>query len=203
VTLAPGSTLRYPLTFGATRQLVLDGEAYFEVAHDSLHPFVVDARGAQTRVLGTRFVVRALGSDSAVVVAVAEGRVALSRARDSTLGAVRAAVLAKGEVGRLAPGSEAAVLVGADASRYLSWTEGRLAFRDTPLREVLPELSRWYGLDIGLAPDAPSELGDRRFTGSFVNQPVDEVLTFVALSADLRITRAGTRILLAPRRHRR
>jgi transmembrane sensor len=203
VTLAAGSTLRYPLTFGDTRELHLDGEAYFEVASDSTSPFVVLARGAETRVLGTKFVVRALAPDSAVVVAVAEGKVALSRAGDTALSAVRAAVLTRGEVGRLAPGGEAAVLVGADAAQYLAWTEGRLLFRDTPLRDVIPELSRWYGLDVRFAPGAERRLGDRRFTGTFANQPADEVLTFLALSAELRVTREEGRVTLSPKRRAR
>jgi transmembrane sensor len=203
VTLAAASTLRYPLTFGPTRDLHLQGEAYFEVAHDPTRPFLVHARGAETRVLGTKFVVRALAADSAVVVAVAEGKVALSRARDTTLSAVRAAVLTRGEVGRLAPGGDAAVLVGADAAQYLAWTEGRLLFRDTPLRDVLPELSRWYGFDVRFAPGAERELADRRFTGTFANESADEVLTFLSLSAEVRVTREGDRIMLSPKHRAR
>ena len=213
VTLDAATTIRYPLTFtaGARRELYLDGEAYFEVAHDSLHPFIVHTRSAETRVLGTKFVVRAYGTDTGVEVAVREGKVALSAALDRTLigdtsrgpGAVRAAVLTHGQVGRLPSGGEAAVVIGADAERYLAWTDGGLVFRDTPLRDVLGDLSRWYDLDVRFAPGSEPELADRRFTGSFVNPKADDVLTFLALSTDVHVKRNGRTITVAPNRRGR
>ena len=213
VTLGAASTLRYPLAFsrasrtGETRyqrDLYLEGEAFFEVTADSLHPFVVHTRGAETRVLGTKFVVRANPNDSVVNVAVSEGKVALKAVSSSrpnggkgAESANRVALLTRGEVGRVVRGDEAAVIVGADADRYLAWTDGELVFRDTPLREVVAELARWYDVDVRLAAGTESILGSRRFTATFKNQRVDEVLTFLALSADVRLRRSGQSVVVS------
>ncbi len=79
VTLNTETRLEIPASFGRrTRDVYLDGEAYFEVAHDHKRPFRVHAANAVTEVLGTKFGVRAREGESAVQVAVAEGRVALS-----------------------------------------------------------------------------------------------------------------------------
>src|SRR5437762_10562191 len=79
VTLNTETRLEIPASFGRrTRDVYLDGEAYFEVAHDHKRPFRVHAGSAVTEVLGTKFGVRAREGESAVQVAVAEGRVALS-----------------------------------------------------------------------------------------------------------------------------
>src|SRR6266542_1511320 len=78
VTLNTATRLEIPVRFGRrTRDVFLDGEAYFEVAHDPKRPFRVHGGTAVTEVLGTKFGVRARSGESAVQVAVAEGSVAL------------------------------------------------------------------------------------------------------------------------------
>jgi len=88
----------------------------------------------------------------------------------------------------------------ADLDRYIAWTEGRLVFTDALLRDVLPELSRWYDVKFELADPA---LGGRRFTGTFQNEPLSEVLQFLTLSIGASHRRDGQTITLAPDRSRR
>src|SRR5690606_25147588 len=76
VTLEPSSRLNVSGEFGiGDREVHLEGEAYFEVVRDTLHPFLVRASGVTARVLGTSFRVKAFREDKDVVVAVSEGKV--------------------------------------------------------------------------------------------------------------------------------
>ena len=78
VTLEPESKLKFPLAFeGNNRPVVLEGEAFFEIAKDTVHPFYVYANAAVIRVLGTSFYVKARDTDKDVEVVVKTGKVAV------------------------------------------------------------------------------------------------------------------------------
>lgn len=154
VTLNAESTVDVPTDFGRrTRDIQLQGEAYFDVAHDSDKPFRVRTGGAVTEVLGTKFNVRARPEEEvAVQVAVIEGRVALGRERDGASDAdedVRGTesriVLAAGDLGRLDRDGQLRRVSDADVEALSGWTVGRLAFEQAPLDEVFVELGRWFG----------------------------------------------------------
>lgn len=77
VTLEPGSMLYYPEMFASLREVYLVGDAFFEVAKDAAHPFLVYANEVTTKVLGTSFRVQALTGESEIIVAVKTGKVAV------------------------------------------------------------------------------------------------------------------------------
>jgi transmembrane sensor len=194
VLLGPDSKLVVPVGYGTgARAVQLEGEAYFEVVHDSARPFAVHARNAVARDLGTRFGVRAYAEDPQVQVVVAEGRV--------SLGAVRAvgdsdAVLTRGELGRLDAGGTALVVRGVDLDRYLGWTEGQLVFRGAPLSEAAAEIGRWRDIEIRLASP---ELGEKRLNASFNDESAGDVVRTVATALDLRVTQQGRVYTLTPK----
>lgn len=198
VTLGAASRLHYAEGGGIdTREVRLEGEAVFDVAHDARHPFVVRAGGAVARDIGTTFAVRAYPGDSAASVVVAAGRVSLSAAgagagEGEGEGSRRARVLGAGELGRVARGG-VPVVRQVNAARYLAWTEGRLEFDEAPLRDVAAQLARWYDVDIVLADSA---LGDRRFTGAFQGETVEQVLEALAPPLHARFERRGRTVVL-------
>ncbi|HWZ59070.1 MAG TPA: FecR domain-containing protein [Gemmatimonadaceae bacterium] len=186
VILGVHSRLRTPERFGdGPRDVMLDGEAYFEVRHDAAHPFRVYAAGGVAEDLGTRFAVRAYPGDTAVRVVVAEGRVSLGPL--VARGDATPVALGAGQLASL-PGRGAATVRAVDASAYLAWTDGRLVFDGTPLGDALAELGRWYDVDIQLL--APGSAG-RPISASFAGEPVDDVLSAVAVTAGLRYVRHG------------
>src|ERR1043166_8758755 len=195
VTLAPGSRLRYTTDFGkAHRDVYLDGEAYFQVTHDTRHPFRVHTARSVTEDLGTAFVVRAYADQNATEVVVAEGRVALWRADTARSHERPGLVLEASDLGRLDANGGPTVRRGIDVARQLAWTRGVLAFDATPLGEVVATLQRWYNVDIRLADSA---LAGRRLTATFQAEPIDRVLERIALSLGLRVEqRDGSRLLL-------
>jgi ferric-dicitrate binding protein FerR (iron transport regulator) len=186
VVLGAESRLWVPSDFDDTARTVrLEGEAYFEVAHDPAKPFIVHAGRAITQVLGTEFSVRAYPGDAQVDVAVRSGRVGL-RAERAPPG--RETVLERGQVGHLDSAGVTTVVKNADIETALGWTTGHLTFDREAFRDVIPEIERWYGLSIRLGD---STLGERRLTASFADESSDEVLDALALLVDARVERHG------------
>ncbi len=205
LTLAPASRLRVPATYGrVTRDVALEGEALFTVAHDAAHPFAVRAHGTVVQDIGTRFDVRAYTGDAAVRVGVAEGRVSVHAigARAEHASPVHAPRDGQ-DVGTLMAGdiatvTDTAIVVARamDVGRLTAWTDGRLVFSHTPLRDALPELERWYDVDVRLAD--PS-LATERLTGSLDRLAAVDAFAAVAASIGVRVQRQGRTVILGPR----
>lgn len=190
VSLAPGSTLRTPADYGRRdRAVELQGEAAFTVTHDSTRPFAVRTPRAVATDLGTRFVVRAYADDPATDIVVAEGRVAVRQAM--TTGRPLPAdslILGWRERARVAGDGHLEFTRGIALDDYFAWTEGKLIFEGTPLREAARRLGRWYDIDVRLEPGT---IGDRRLFAAVENEPATDVLRTIATSLDLRLSRAG------------
>lgn len=191
VTLGASSALDVPDDYGRrARDVYLQGHGYFEVTHDPEKPFRVHSGHAVTQVLGTKFDVRAYPGDSSVAVLVAEGKVGLA-----ARGGQGGAVLTRGDLARLDSTGPVRLERGVDVARYLAWTQGRLEFVNAPLRDVLPELARWYDLDIRLAD---STLGGRPLTASLGTESAAEMLRLLEASLDVRVRRTGRVVTLQP-----
>lgn len=184
VRIAPASRLRIAADYGGERRDVwLEGQAYFDVVHDEQRPFTVYSGNASARDLGTAFAVRSYAEDGAVQVVVRDGEVALS-------GVGR---LAAGDVGRLTADGAATVRRGADVEGMLGWLDGRHAFADTPLSQVLLTLHRWYGVEVGLADSALATLP---FTGTLDEVPPRAAIDLVAATLGLRVRQDGAALVL-------
>lgn len=145
VTLNACSKLRFPDRFSKTgaREVFLTGEAFFDVAKDAEHPFIVHAGDAYVRVTGTAFNVNCYEDTPSLVTTLVEGRVLVG-------GGTMPEEVA------LTPGMQAvkdresgAVTTSAvDMSEALAWRSGLFAFREKPLKEILKEVGRWYGCQV-------------------------------------------------------
>jgi len=193
IVLSVASRLRVPADYGTReRSLYLEGEAYFDVRHDPGRRFVVHTAHAATEDLGTRFDVRSYEGDSTVQVVVAEGRVALrARAADT--------LVTPGQLGVATAGGALVVRDRVDVDRYLGWTTGRLSFDNTPLSDALPQLGRWYDLDLRLADRSLASLP---LTATFKNQTTTQVLDLVAQALGLRLERDGRVVTFYRKRSR-
>jgi transmembrane sensor len=198
VVLGAASTLRYPADFtGRSRDVYLEGVGYFEVVHDSDHPFRVHAGSATAEDLGTAFSVRAYAEDASVQVVVAEGEVALGAA---TSGQRDGALLTRGQLGQLGRGETRATVRDVDVGAYLGWMRGRLSFEETPLPEVVAQLGRWYDVEFRIADPT---LAPRRLTGSFSTESLRETLAVLGPALDVRFERRGDTLLVHPQDRRR
>ncbi|MDR8390913.1 FecR domain-containing protein [Aliifodinibius sp. S!AR15-10] len=187
VILHAGSKLQVPLSFNtAQRNLYLEGEAYFEVTRDESKPFVVHSEKATTRVLGTKFLVRAWPDErNQVEVVVSEGKVALGKAENAGLQDAGEAILTKNQKGQVSDDSDPSIVNDIDMNWYMGWTEGKLNFNDRPLNEIIPKLERWYDIVI---QTSDAEIGRRKLTAEIdYSQPMSEVLNGIALTLELEI----------------
>ncbi|WP_084197394.1 FecR family protein [Solimonas soli] len=192
VTLDTGSGLDVSWHLRSRRATLTRGQAFFDVAHTAWRPFRVEAGDARIRVVGTAFNVRE-DTPAATAVTVLRGHVAVRGAADGRagllLGAGERAVVRGGRVaadGRV------------DAQRGMPWTDGRLVFDRTPLREALAEIARYRRAPLTLA--AP-QLGELRLSGVFSVERSDDLLDLLPRILPVRVERAadgGARIVSAP-----
>lgn len=196
--LAPGYA-------SSTRDVELEGEAYFEVKHDDDLPFRVHAAGAIAEDLGTEFSVRSYPGDSTTVVVVADGVVALRRAAPARAAAAATAAspgveLTRGQMGLVHPSGTPAVVDGVDLTTLLGWRHGALEFQEMPLASAVRELERWYDVQITLGD---TSLARVPLTATFDDQSVDQALSVVAGALDARYERDGRQVRLTTKSARR
>lgn len=145
VFLGPGSALSYSADFsGNKREVILKGEAYFEVAKNREKPFLIYTENLRTQVLGTTFKVSSF-QGSPILVSVTSGKVRVDQLTDGD--ARELAVLNPGEQVSYNQHS------GAQKSNFniesiKNWKQGHLVFDGTPLSELTSQISRWYNVSI-------------------------------------------------------
>lgn len=187
VTLAPGSTLR--LQKHKDKRLVqMTGKVYFNVRHDDRAPFRVDAGSGFVKVLGTRFQV---DSQDPISVSVVSGTVLFSAIRSGE----EALILTKGQSAVLDPAASKPVEITPKHPNPAAWATGEFIYDNTPLPEVLSELSEYYDVTL-VAFDAGHSSGEsRRLSGEFSTSSLQEILNLInsALGTDIQIESQPTR----------
>jgi transmembrane sensor len=153
VTLAPDSAIRTAIEDDSRRVELLQGEAYFDVAHDSARPFRVIAAATEIEVLGTAFDVD-IGADTT--------RVAVERGRVAVRAAASEAVLEAGDIALV--GAAGLAEASQPVAQIAAWRQGLLVVDDVPVADVVARLARYYD-GIILVPDA--DFAARRVTGVF------------------------------------
>ena len=181
VWLNSGSILRYPQSFSRRkRQVELLGEAYFDVAHDPSHPFIVNAGDIDLRVLGTRFNVMAYPDEDHVSATLEQGKVSVERKNDER----KASWLCYLEPGEHAVYKKEKGTISKSLSRtdkYTSWKDGKLIFRNDPLEQVIERLERWYNTEIEIAGD--HKLPKTPYTLTIEDESITQVLEYLAVAS--------------------
>lgn len=183
VWLNAGSKLRYSANFisNATRDVYLEGEAFFDVISDKAHPFIVHVQGVEIKALGTSFNVKGYNEDSRIETTLVHGKIAIagdSVADNVMLAANQRAVFEKKRKDVLVENN---VLTDS----YTSWRKGVLVFDDEPLYDILPVLERTY--DVVIHTDDKFSL-DCRFTAKINNKSLQEVLDLFRASDTIEYT---------------
>ena len=148
VEVGAGTTLRIAPNFAErTRAVNVEGTATFNVAEDSRGRFFVRAGNTLVRATGTVFDVSAFRGDSLTVVRVREGEVEVGPSDSATTVAAGRTVVvtADGRTGDAPPGL---------AEEAFGWVDGNFVAVDRELRELLPSLNRWYGLQLKVTDPA-------------------------------------------------
>ena len=184
IVLNKNTKLSHPKKFtGKTREVALQGEAFFEVTHDTAKPFIVHSGNASVRVLGTSFNVRAYDDSATVEVFVNTGRVMLY---DNESG--NSVILYAGSTGVYNKITRKALKLKEPKSDELFWMNKTLIFSKTDLRMVIDMLQRYYHITIVLKKD----LLKCRLSATFRDQPIDTIIDIIAKSFDLKVTKNGS-----------
>ncbi|WP_026727130.1 FecR family protein [Flavobacterium denitrificans] len=176
VHLNSGTTLRYPIKFiaGENRQVFLDGEAFFDVAKDKKHPFIVNADNLNVRVLGTHFNVSNYPEDALTDVVLVEGSVGMYESKEQ-FDASKNIILKPGFKGSFnkenAKISTKAVLTDI----YTSWINGGLTFRNMTFKNIITKLERRYNVTI---VNKNEKLANEKFNASFKEESIENVMSY-------------------------
>lgn len=185
VTLNSQSKLTHPKHFtGDTREVSIEGEAFFEVKPDAERPFVISAGKARIRVLGTSFNVCAYPETETVEVVVATGKVQVT-SPEAQRGGASQVVLDPGEKGVLFNQNNQLVKLANDNPNVISWKTRELVFNQTPLSEVFQNLMKVYHIDIQVSDPALNTLV---LTAHFNDQSIDFILEVIRLTFNLELS---------------
>jgi ferric-dicitrate binding protein FerR (iron transport regulator) len=166
------SKLEYPKFFAEDRREVrLIGEAWFEVAEDSIRPFIITSGKLQTTVLGTEFNVRAFPDDDQIEVALLNGKVEVmmpGKEQDSRVELKPKEMLIYDRI------DQEWLSKSFDPEIELVWKDGTILFDDANLNEVITTLERWYGVTIKVRNGRDRNV--KISSTQYDNAPLDEVL---------------------------
>lgn len=190
-----GSTLTLSENFtSGNREVVLSGEAYFDVAQQASHPFIIHTASMDIKVLGTAFNVRSYPDEAADETSLIRGKVQVTlkqkgtqQAQDYVLLPMQKLVVNKNQQNA---GAQIAVnqvphvesLQKNRLTKNLSetaWTENKLAFNNEKLEVVADKMEKWYGVTITINNDALKEIP---YTGSFDGETLEKVIETIQYS---------------------
>ncbi len=164
------------------RNIYLDGEAYFEVAHNEKIPFKVFSKGTEVKVTGTKFNVRAYSDENRVETVLVEGKVQLSQSDTKTH---RMIELTPGDKAVYNTETEKFSITRDGIDADVAWKEGKLIFRNTPLSEVCRKLEKWYDVEI-ILDDNTGSLKEHPFTFTVISETLPLVLEYLCEAAPLQ-----------------
>lgn len=211
VELNANTEVRVDLASADRRVALVRGEAHFTVAHDTARPFIVSAHGVAVRAVGTAFNVRLAATS--VEVLVTEGKVAVSDSAAPSAAVVTPTLLAANErtriatqpafsvtapTGSLAPAPVVEQVTSEALREALSWQERKLAFSETPLRDVVAQFNRRNRTQLLLGDPA---LAERPVGGTFAADNVEGFVLLLESSGSITVERRvdGTVVLRAAR----
>ncbi len=195
VWLNAGSRMAFPTKFkGNKREVFLEGEAYFEVAHNEKIPFIVNTDGIDVRVLGTKFNISAYKSDNLLETVLVDGKIAIKE--KSLLSFLKNEIILIPHEKASFDRSDGSISVQnfPDVDYATSWTYGWLKFSRQNLNIVLQKLQRYYDVQFEYGQAISST---DLITGKLdLKENITQVMEAVADVADLHYEINGSNIYI-------
>ena len=170
--LNAGSRLKYPSFFTGqnSREVYLEGEAFFNIQENKSQPFVVHTEKMNVRVYGTKFNVTNYKDDNQVSAVLTEGSIAVY---DPVLpfNVEKTLVLKPGQ--RVATSNDMFIVQEIDPEKYIAWSENKLHFVNDRFGEIMKKLERHFNTVI---ENRSPQLNDLRYTGTFTTETLTQIL---------------------------
>jgi transmembrane sensor len=172
--LNSNSSVRYSQSFVRDRKVTLNGEAFFDVFRDKKRPFIVITDDVMLNVTGTRFNIAAYDNEPEVEVVLEEGSLIFNDKKMIKTYSMKPndLVIYDKEMGEY----KTEIV---QPQKYLSWTEGKLVFRNDPLDVICRRLGRWYNVDVAVNVGSVENL---RLRATFIDENLEEVLDLLKRS---------------------
>ncbi|MFH5834307.1 FecR family protein [Halalkalibaculum sp. DA384] len=208
IVLNESSTLHYADDYEEkSRNIHLEGEAYFEVNHDHPHPFVVYANNARVEDIGTKFNVKTNGGEEKTEVVVSQGKVKVSpRKSEGSNGQMpldggeeppsddSSVIVSEGQKVDVTAQAEKLTVEKADLNVALAWLENQLIFDAEPLSSVIRKIEDHYQVHIEVADSA---LYRKKLTAAFEkSQSLENVIKVLSISLDAQYSIEDQRVRL-------
>lgn len=177
------SSVSYSADFSEKRSINMVGEAFFDVKPDREHPFTITTGEGTVKVLGTSFNVNATSGDS-ISVFVVSGKVSMSMKQSIEL--------TTGQQGVMSPGNSPTLMTVTDPNE-VAWKTKQLVFSKDKLENVVRRLQTYFKTDIRISNDT---LAACRFTGSFDDPTLNEVLETLGFALDVKVQLVNNEYLL-------
>jgi transmembrane sensor len=187
VVLKANSKLDYAGSFnGKSREVILVGEAYFDVKHDASHPFIIHTGDIKTTVLGTAFNINANAAQKKIIIAVTRGKVKVEN--NTRL----IAVLKPNEqvICNIQSASEEQQPVNAEAVVF-DWTKQDMVFEDLSFKDIVQLLNRRYGVNISFQNKAMESCTIKAFFSGI--ESLDKVLDVLCIISNSTYTMADNK----------
>ena len=173
VFLNAGTTIKFPIKFlkGQTREVFLDGEAFFDIVKDEKHAFIVQANRLRTKVYGTKFNVNSYRNNDLDQIVLQEGSVGVKSNGEQTK--TSAEILLKPNEIAILDKTDLLYKQKVDIKSHIAWVKGVFMFKNERFEDIFKKLERHY--DVSIQINQPA-LNDSRYTGTFDIETIAEVL---------------------------
>lgn len=172
----------HPINDEGLRKVELDGEAYFEVAKDKAHPFIVQSNGQKVEVLGTQFNISSYADEPLAKTTLLEGSIKINGRK-------------------LLPGQQAIKknstlnIYPADIEQATAWKNGDFVFKNEDFKNTMQKIARWYDVEIQYQEDVPT--AQIQLIGWISRQSkLSEVLSRIQQAGNISFKIEGRRIIV-------
>ncbi len=182
--MSHNSYVQYIEPFDSTRrEVLLSGEAYFEVAKDASRPFIVKAGTISTEVLGTSFNINARDEQSTVRVSLTSGSIKIKQDDWDTMLPGGQITLEPGEQLSFNVNNQELKVDDFNLNEVMAWIKGIILFRNTARREVISTLEQWYGVNIS---ENNRKNRQWKLTAKYDNRSLEKILTSIGFVNDFK-----------------
>ena len=171
-----------------SRKVTLIGEAFFEVAKDSAHPFYVITDQFTTKVLGTKFNISSYKNQRETFVNLVEGKIEVSGKQIAAK-----EILTPGQKITFNPTNKISVVAPAKPEQDMDWLNKEIAFDNSSTEEVLNKIERVYGLEI---VRNRVEVENFHFSGTFKIENLDQITHSLEILLNCKIQKDGSKLIL-------
>jgi transmembrane sensor len=215
VKLNSGSTLRYPSHFDRySRNVYIEGEAFFDVKKDAQHPFFVKTKEITIKVLGTKFNVKSYADEKTIQTTLVTGSIEIYSNKSEITEKTRLLLLQPNQQATFEktteefsvtrqkensdnvspiPSKQLKLRSEVDVNPIIAWKDNRLTFRDERFIDLSKKLERWYDVEIDIKN---KDLANVQFSGVFVKETIEQALNSLKLTTPFTYQMKNNHIII-------